>query len=205
MTTKTIKFNLDFGGFYESVHSYMIENSIANHFDENGEGLEYNDLFDNPNFNEDDIDFHAMQLDYAKQWFDRYYDQIFPHGYFDGIESPAYYNFETDKIVVEISESKVHDIIEASCEDYDIRDFIDEQSQSYDGFYSYYEGFDNVKKNPSVFMNYYTRYLSELHKDQIDYFYEDIWTNVQFKNKEGWASHYEAEEARPMFSSEGGL
>lgn len=183
MNNKTIKFNLDFGGFYESFHIDMIERSIACYFDEDGEGLEYNDLFDNPNFNEDDIDFHAMQLDYAKQWFDLYYNKVFPHGYFAGIESPKYYNFETDKIVVEISESKVHDIIMESCSNYDIRDFIDEQSQSYDGFYSYYEGFDNVKKNPAVFMTYYTRYLSELHQDQIDCFYEDIWVDVQFKKK----------------------
>ncbi len=183
MNNKTIKFNLDFGGFYESIHQHMIESSITNHFDDDGIGIEYHELYDDPKFNESDIDFHAMQLDYAKQWFDLYYNKIFPHGYFDGIESPKYYNFETDKIVVEIRESKVHDIIEASCEDYDIRDFIDEQSQSYDGFYSYYEGFDNVKKNPSVFMNYYTRYLSELHQDQIDYFYESIWVDVQFKKK----------------------
>lgn len=184
MTTKTIKFNLDFGGFYESIHQHMIELSIANHYDTDQIGVDYGDLYDNPSFNENDIDFHAMQLDYAKQWFEMYKTHIFSHGNFDGIESPKYYNFETDKIVVEINEIKVHDIIETSCSDYDVRDFIDEQSQSYDGFYSYYEGFDNVKKNPSIFMNYYTRYLSELHKDDIEYFFEHIYIEVQFKNKE---------------------
>ena len=29
---RTIKYNLDFGGFYESVHNWNIENSIANQF-----------------------------------------------------------------------------------------------------------------------------------------------------------------------------
>lgn len=183
MNNKTIKFNLDFGGFYESTHSFNIDLAIANYYDYEGIGLDYGDIQEHPDFDVNNIDFNAMQLDYAKQWFDLYYNEIFPHGSFDGIESPEYYNYETDKIVVEISESKVHDIIEASCEDYDIRDFIDEQSQSYDGFYSYYEGFDNVKKNPSVFMNYYTRYLSDLHKDQIEYFFESIWVDVQFKKK----------------------
>ena len=89
-----------------------------------------------------------------------------------------YYNYETDKIEVEISASKVNEIIEDSCSDYELRDFIDTHSQSYDGFNSYYEGFDNVKKNPAVFMNYYTRYLSEMHKEDIDYFFDSIWVDT---------------------------
>lgn len=168
---KTIKYNLDFGGFYESVHNWSIENSIAYHFDVDS----YEDINDSQ-FNA--IDFKAMQLDYARQWFDLYYEKVFSHGDFVGIDSPSYYNFETDKIEVEISASRVNQIIEDSCSDYELIDFIDTHSQSYDGFNSYYEGFDNVKKNPAVFMNYYTRYLSEMHKEDIDYFFDSIWVDT---------------------------
>lgn len=184
MENKTIKYHLDFGGFYESVHSHSIELAIAYHFDDEGVGVDFEDLEDHPDFDFDNIDFKSMQLDYAEQWFNLYKDRIFSRGQFCGLWSPDYYNFETDKIVVEISESKVHDIIEESCSDYAVREFIDEQSQSYDGFNSFYEGFDNVKKNPSVFMNYYTRYLSELYKDEIEYFFEHIYVEAQFLNKE---------------------
>ena len=179
----TIKFNLDFGGFYESIHSQCIELSIANHFDKDNVGIDYNDLCDCNDFNEDNIDFKAMQLDYAKQWFELYYDQVFSHGYFVGIDSPKYYNFETDKIEVEISASKVNQIMMDACINHELIDYIDTHSQSYDGFYSYYVGFTNVCKNPSVFMNYYTRYLSEMHKDDIDYFFESIWVDTKFINK----------------------
>ena len=172
---KTITYNLDFGGFYESTHNWVIENSIASHFD-------VDDYYSINDSQLDNIDFEAMQLDYAKQWFDLYYQKVFSHGDFVGIDSPSYYNFETDKIEVEISASKVNQI-EASCSDYELRDFIDTHSQSYDGFNSYYEGFDNVKKNPSVFMNYYTRYLSEMHKEDMEYFFEAIWVDVQFTNE----------------------
>ena len=173
---KTIKYNLDFGGFYESIHNWNIENSIASHFDVDS----YDDLSDD---DVDIIDFKAMRLDYAKQWFNLYYQNVFSHGDFIGIDSPSYYNFETDKIEVEISASKVNQIIEACCNDYEARDFIDNHSQSYDGFNSFYEGFDNVKKNPAVFMNYYTRYLSEINKDEINDFFDSIWVDVQFTNK----------------------
>ena len=170
MKKKTIKFNLDFGGFYESTHNWIIENSIANHFSIE-DCFDYNDLEDK---DLDKVDFKAMQKDYAEQWFDLYYQKVFPHGYFVGIDSPEYYNFETDKIEVEISASKVNNIIGDACSDCDLIDYIEENSQSYDGFQSWYVGFTKVRKNPAVFMNYYTRFLSEKHKDIIDGFWEDI-------------------------------
>ena len=167
---KTIKYNLDFGGFYESIHSYSIESSIANHFDKES-------FYDISESQMDSIDFNAMQLDYAKQWFQLYYDKVFSHGYFVGIDSPEYYNFETDKIEVEISASKVNQIMMDACSNHELIDYIDTNSQSYDGFHSYYVGFTNVCKNPSVFMNYYTRYLSEMHQDDIEYFFESIYVH----------------------------
>ena len=183
---KLTTFKLDFGGFYESIGSDTIERAIACHFDdsENG-GLEYYDIEDSKL---DNIDFKAMQDDYARQYFDLYQQKInkpiFNHGKYKGIDSPDYYNFETDTILVEMSTAKIIDIIEQCHSDYDVRDYIDEQSQSYDGFNSYYQGFDEVVKNPAVFMNYYTRYLSELYKDDLEYIWENIWVDVVFKETE---------------------
>jgi hypothetical protein len=33
-------------------------------------------------------------------------------------------------------------------------------------------------------MNYYTRYLSELYKDELEYIWENIWVDVVFKETE---------------------
>jgi len=180
---KLTTFKLDFGGFYESIGSDTIERAIAFHFDdsENG-GLEYYDIEDSKL---DNIDYKAMQEDYVRQYFDLYQQKTnFNHGEYKGIESPEYYNFETDTILVEMSTAKIIDIIEECCSDYDVRDYIDEQSQSYDGFHSYYEGFEAVSKNPAVFMNYYTRYLSEFYKDDLEYIWANIWVDVVFKETE---------------------
>ena len=180
---KLTTFSLDFGGFYESIGSYTIQNAIALHFDdsENG-GLEYHDI-DQDKLN--NIDYNAMQDDCARQYFDLYQQKTgFNRGDYVGIESPQYYNYETDTILVEMSTAKIIDIIEECHADPEIIDYIDEQSQSYDGFHSYYKGFSEVIKNPAVFMNYYTRYLSEVYKDDLEYIWENIWVDVVFKETE---------------------
>ena len=183
---KLTTFRLDFGGFYESIGSDTIERAIALHFDDSElGGLEYHDIDEDKL---DNIDYKAMQDDYARQYFDLYQQKInkpiFNHFVYAGIESPQYYNFETDTILVQMSTVKIIDMIEHCSSDYEIRDYIDEQSQSCSGFHSYYEGFDEVVKNPAVFMNYYTRYLSELYKDDLEYIWENIWVDVVFKETE---------------------
>ena len=174
---KLTTFRLDFGGFYESIHSWMIDKSIAEHFDKE-------EIHDVDEDKLDNIDYKAMKDDYARQYFDIYKEKVLHWGDYAGIESPEYYNFETDTILVEMSTAKIIDIIDDCSVDYEIRDYIDEQSQSYDGFHSYYEGFDEVVKNPAVFMMYYTRYLSELYKDDLEYIWENIWVDVVFKETE---------------------
>jgi hypothetical protein len=58
--------------------------------------------------------------------------------------------------------------------------YVDDNSQSYDGFNSFYVGFDNVTDNKAVFMTYYTDYLTTTNKDLVWGFWEDIYANVEF-------------------------
>ena len=142
---KQVEFNLNFGGFYESIHSYMIDNSIADFYDKDIDDIYEDDKIYN------EIDFKA---------------------------SPEYYNFETDKINASINEFAIDNIIKNA--NHDLIEYINENSQSYDGFHSHYIGFNEVIKNKAVFMTYYTDYLTELNKDKIKYIYEDIFIDVEF-------------------------
>tara|TARA_R100001377_G_C3114522_1_gene83792 strand:+ start:38 stop:583 length:546 start_codon:yes stop_codon:yes gene_type:complete len=167
----TIEFNINFGGFYESIHSHMIESVIANHFDHD----DYYDVDDN---DIDTVDINAMQLDYCEQWLE-HYKEIIPFGVgFVGIDSPDYYNFETDKITVRIGTNRVNELIDTSKHDYDFIEWLDDASQSYDGFNSFYQGFEQVKINKAVFMMYYTDYITEQNKETIEYFWDSIWPDI---------------------------
>ena len=175
---KQVEFNLNFGGFYESIHDHMIDDSIANYYHKDIENIYENDKI------YDQIDFKAMQRNYCIEWLNEYLkivDGVTNHNQlnikFKGIESPAYYNFETDKINASINESIVDHIIKNA--NYDLIEYINENSQSYDGFNSWYIGFEEVIKNKAVFMTYYTDYLTQLNKDKINYIYEDIFIDIE--------------------------
>jgi hypothetical protein len=166
---KQVEFNLNFGGFYESIHSYMIDDSIANYYDK-----DIDDIY------EDD---KTMQKNYCIEWLSEYLKIVDNHNQlnikFKGIESPEYYNFETDKINASINEFAIDHIIKNA--NHDLIEYINENSQSYDGFHSHYIGFNEVIKNKAVFMTYYTDYLTKLNKEKINYIYEDIYVDIKLK------------------------
>jgi len=178
MQTKQVEFNLNFGGFYESIHSHIIDDSIANYYNKDIDNICDDDRI------YDLIDFKAMQKNYGKEWLSEYLkivDGVTNHNQlsikFKEIVSPEYYNFETDRIGSLISESIVDNIIKNS--DYDLIEYINENSQSYDGFNSFYVGFEEVIKNKAVFMTYYTDYLTELNKNSIEYIWEGIYIDIE--------------------------
>jgi len=179
---KQVEFNLNFGGFYESIHSCMIDDSIANYYDK-----DINDIFEDQYLNKiyNEIDFKAMQKNYCIEWLNEYLSIVDNHNQlnieFKGINSPEYYNYETDKINALINEFAIDNIIKNA--NYDLIEYINENSQSYDGFHSHYIGFNEVIKNKAVFMTYYTDYLTELNKDKIKYIYEDIFIDVELLEK----------------------
>lgn len=168
-----IEFNINFGGFYESMPMRIIELEISSYFDKE-------DYYEVSDDDIDTVDINAMQIDYCEQWLELYKEIITFGVGFVGIDSPDYYNFETDKITVRIGTNRVNELIETLKHDIDFVEWLDDNSQSYDGFHSWYTGFEQVKTNKAVFMTYYTDYLTEQNKEVIDYFYDSIWCDIAF-------------------------
>jgi len=175
MQTKQVEFDLNFGGFYESIHGSIIDDSIADFYDK-----DIYDIYEDPKIY-DLINFDLMKKNYAKEWLNEYLKIVDNNNHFNiefkEIVSPKYYNFETDRIGSLISESIVDNIIKKS--DYDLIEYINENSQSYDGFNSWYVGFEKVIKNKAVFMMYYTDYLTELNKNSIDGLWQDVYVDIE--------------------------
>ena len=162
-SNKVIEFGVDFGGFYESIHSYNIERDIASCY-----GVDEIDDMQDKDY--DSINWQSIENQYGKEWLDCFNTNRDTAYKFVGIESPTEYNFQTDRIIASASESSIDLIInEASTE---LIDYIDDNSQSCSGFASYYSGFDNVIRNKAVFMNYYTSWLITTKQDKEDTLYE---------------------------------
>lgn len=127
--------NIPFSGFYESIHSQEIDRAIESMFDdrETGEFAEWGSELSW----ELDHDYSATCEQYSKE-----YVESMGHIYdleltFDGVDSPRYYNYSTDRVFAKISRDSVARMWRATDSD-DLRDMIKKRFTSYDGFASHY-------------------------------------------------------------------
>ena len=155
-----MELNLHFGGFYDSVHSDIIDSII---------GVEYEYEFDEETTSEEDfydnIDYKKTCLEYCKYYVDYFFDYILDvHGIKLTIKSknidmwsPREYNFSTDIIVLkEVSKSTVKNLttlFNRYLEDSEFRGLIKDKTTSRSGyipFYNYEEVVDKEKLNISL-------------------------------------------------------
>ena len=143
MRTKTQKteFYLNFGGFYHSEHSELIENNIEFY------GYDW-----------EDVDYKKTNINYCKAFLNRLGEELQIDLNFISLDSPKYYNFTTDKIFCSISKEDFKTLLD----DYDNKElfnYIEEQSKSRDGLISFYSGYEAVKKEKDIFLQYLFDYI----------------------------------------------
>ena len=185
------KFTINFGGFYESVASMIIDNTIESIF-QNDQGDLENELPEITNYQD-------IQETYCKEYLNALQD-IIKDNYdldislkFDSLYSPSFYNFETDTIETIITEKDFKKIVRKFAYDHCVIDFINEQSKSRSGFHSFYNGIDAVRKNDVILLQYIFNYIID-ENDQcgdtgsiydvlLDYYYieDTIFNMVEYE------------------------
>jgi len=171
---------LEFGGFYESIHSEIIDNHIE-YFIESE-----NDLNDTEKEYDDyDFDYQSMYNQYIKQYCKMLSNHI-KNEYNLNIDftdlkliSPKYYNFETDKIECKVSNHK--DLISYFKNDNDFLDFLNQATQSYDGYISYYDFNQAINNKDNILMLYIFKYICNEFYDNA-YFY-DIYIDIELEKE----------------------
>lgn len=149
-----IEFSLQFGGFYDSVHSGILDNEVYCILEENGNAVSEND-----EFNQDNIDWRATHDNYAKNYLDNLNELLELNLEYKGLHSPKYYNFSTDSIDCAIDNITYNDLKHAYCNDNDFVKWLNDASSSRDGFHSFCSGIEEVKKEPSILMEYIFQYI----------------------------------------------
>lgn len=129
-----------FPGFYESSLDSMIDQEIERLFECDGSGCHSNipdDIFMK-------ADFHSMHIAMAKLYAESFQDWLENNADikisipFKDMTSPKYYNFETDRLFCEISESdiqKLYDIADKTI----LEKLVSDKFTSRDGFSSFYQ------------------------------------------------------------------
>lgn len=149
-----IKFNIEFGGFYHSIHSNIIDYGMRNSFKDD---VDFDTFYDSDEY--DKIDWNSVHNEYCKIYIDILNHELDLNLKFIKLNSPRFYNFETDKIEAEISDKEFNKLKTEYLKSKEFIDYVNESSKSYDGFISFYNGIDEVKANDQVLLNYMFNYI----------------------------------------------
>ena len=128
-----IETTVNFGGFYDSIHSYIIDDYI--------EVYEYN--FEN-------VDYKATYQTYAEDYIKVLNQKLDTNIVFKGLISPKFYNYSTDNINVEISKKdiiKLFQYVRNENLKQEVFNIIKDSSTSRDGYISFYNYSDYFKKD----------------------------------------------------------
>ena len=182
---ESIKFYIPFEGFYCSIYESCIDNLIQDEIDcgylsvEKAENVNYQPVFE------------AMSeyiFDKIVELFNDEFDLFAENTYFkyDGLYSPKYYNFETDKIKAVCNLEIYLAIYNKFIINEEFLNYVNEASKSSSGFVSFYEGINEVKKEPAIFLEYLfewfvlTEYRDELLNETFDNLTEIIYNNLEY-------------------------
>ena len=189
-----IEFSLQFGGFYHSVHSDILDNELEYILEENG-----NAVSENEEFNEDNIDWKQTHDNYAKNYLDNLNELLELNLEYKGLHSPKYYNFSTDSIDCAIDNITYNDLKHAYCNDNDFVKWINDASSSRDGFHSFCSGIEEVKKEPSILMEYIFNYIIR-HNGSGDYDSEELQNEIlsEIRGNCGAEIHFSAVDKKKI-------
>ena len=137
---------LHFGGFYESIHNYILEDILDENQDDN----------------------RPIFIEYSKNYVKMINDKLGTDFKFDDLDSPKFYNFETDVIIISYSDNDLDVLLNLVNLD-DLKNYVDEALKSRPGFVSFYNGFDDIKKDSDKLIEYILKfYFDEVEDIRVD-------------------------------------
>lgn len=130
-----IKIQLPFSGFYESIHSSILDDALELHFSD-----DHGDLSEEAAdaIYMADVDWTAIHNEYAKEYAEELGYNLELDIQFDELTSPKYYNFSTDKIYATIPADQMKKIRDQVEQHEKWPQYLEDHYKSYDGFISFY-------------------------------------------------------------------
>lgn len=135
---------IPFQGFYYSVHHEVLQDAVDS-ISLNDQGNQLSQVLAEKI--RDEIDWTALYEAYAKHYTEYFADQYQLQITFKDLVSPKYYNFETDRIFVDIEESEIKRLY-GLVDKTELEQLIKERFTSYDGFISHYP--NSLEKWPEL-------------------------------------------------------
>lgn len=128
----TIAF-IPFDGFYQSRHDAALDHMLEIEAEEGN--FDFDDDYQN-------IDFATAHQNYAKEYAELVINELEIDAKFESLDSPQFYNYSSDRVFIELTESQTKDLINKVLNDQENREFFSEllkdRFTSCDGFISSY-------------------------------------------------------------------
>ena len=176
-----IKFYIPFEGFYNSIYDSEIEEIVNSEIEEgyieNDDNIDYNIIYNK-------MSEHIF--DNIEELFNDEFELFTENGFlkYDGLSSPKYYNYSTDKIKAICSPEIYLTIFNHFENNDEVIDYINKNSKSRDGFVSFYDGYNEVIKDPAIYLQYLFEwfvlndYRDEVIEKSFDNISEIIYNNL---------------------------
>ncbi len=160
---------IEFGGFYGSVHEGLVESAIEMFITDDDGGMDWDNV---------DIDWREAYGSYIKEYTQNLSEWIADEFGVTiafkklSLDSPKYYNFETDTIGADVTKREVVRLLAKFDNDTDFDTYLQNATKSYDGYMSFYD-YDEAKANKNdIKIRYLLRYLCDKfnERDMYDYY-----------------------------------
>ena len=174
---------IEFGGFYDSIHSSHIDMTTENYFD------------DTPLQNDDNnfeyFNWSAIHQSYIESYVNKLSDYITDNYQIDidfkkvSLDSPTQYNFKTDVINCSVNKKKIELLNNKLIIDDEFAKYLKDSTQSYDGYMSFYTYEQALNNKDDILSVYVLRYIChKLNSEYLDIEYDIILTDEGNKKLE---------------------
>jgi hypothetical protein len=175
-----INTNIRFNGFYNSLHSDLIDDAIESYYRDDNGVFNYDSIVDNIVYKTIFKDYISVFTDEFKSWIKDNYDLDIDFKDLSLI-SPKYYNYSTDVINCNISDKDNALLMMTFKHDKDFIDYLKYKTTSRDGFMSYYTFEEALSNKDDVLSDYILNYLVNKFEsdnlfmlDSYDFIYQSL-------------------------------
>lgn len=157
-----MQINLEFGGFYGSIHEAYVEGCVERE-NMNDEGfIDWDSV---------EVDWRKCNENYMREWLwvfaewlkDEYGIVV---AFKDSVlKSPRFYNYATDTIDCKLTKREVTDILDLCKGQIEFLRFLAEATRNRDGFISFYTFKEALADKDGVLIQYALRYLADQFND----------------------------------------
>ena len=167
---------IEFGGFYDSIHSSHIDMTTENYFDDTP--------LQNDENNFEYFNWSAIHQSYIESYADNLSQYIKDTYQIDidfkkvSLDSPKQYNFKTDVINCSVNKKKIELLNNKLIIDDEFAKYLKDSTESYDGYMSFYTYQQALNNKDDILSVYVLRYIChKLNNEYLDIEYDIILTD----------------------------